>query len=139
MKVGLYPGSFKPFHKGHYNILQKSEAIFDKVILGFGFNPEKDNINDYPPPKILSARDVRFYDGLLTDFIQSLEYDDVTVIRGLRNSNDLHYELNKYRFLQELMPDIKVISIFCDKEFEHISSSAIRLLQRYGKAQQYLV
>ena len=48
-------------------------------------------------------------------------------------------QISKYRYLQELMPGIKVISIFCDKEFEHISSSAIRNLEKYGKGEQYLL
>ena len=64
---------------------------------------------------------------------------DVTLIRGLRNSTDLQYELTQYRFLQELKPDIKVVSIFCDKEYEHISSSAIRNLSKYGKGDEYLL
>ena len=81
---------------------------------------------------------IHFYDGLLTDFINSLKYDNITLIRGLRNSTDLQYELTQYRYLQELKPDIQVISIFCDKEFEHISSSAIRMLMQYGKGQEYI-
>jgi pantetheine-phosphate adenylyltransferase len=39
-KIGVFAGSFSPFHKGHYNVLQKAERIFDKVIIAFGKNPE---------------------------------------------------------------------------------------------------
>lgn len=138
MKVGVYAGSFNPFHLGHYNILTKAEKIFDKVIIGFGKNPEKSD-NFGLPSQSLDSRDVRFYDGLLTDFIDSLEYENITLIRGLRNSTDLQYELTQYRFLQELKPDIQVISIFCDKEYEHISSSAIRMLMKYGKGLEYIL
>ena len=31
-KIAVFAGSFSPFHKGHYNVLQKAERIFDKVI-----------------------------------------------------------------------------------------------------------
>ena len=134
--VGLYPGSFNPFTKGHYNILVKAEAIFDRVIIARGVNPEKAKAT-YSLPKILNDRPVIEYGGLLTDYIKSLDYD-VTVIRGLRNGTDLQYEITQYRFLQELMPTIKLISIFCDKEYEHISSSAIRYLAAFGKDKDYL-
>jgi len=39
--IGVFCGSFNPFHKGHYNVLQKAEKIFDKVIIAFGKNPDK--------------------------------------------------------------------------------------------------
>jgi pantetheine-phosphate adenylyltransferase len=139
-KVGVYAGSFNPFHLGHYNILLKGEKIFDKVILGFGKNPEKQDSNPLIPSELINRKsDIRYYDGLLTDFINSLEFENITLIRGLRNSTDLQYELTQYRFLQELKPDIKVVSIFCDKEYEHISSSAIRKLMMYGKGSEYIL
>jgi pantetheine-phosphate adenylyltransferase len=140
MKVGVYPGSFSPWHKGHLNILEKAEKIFDKVILARGVNPEKKNLI-MPLPNSIANRAWMNYDGLLTDFIKNLPYDNITVIRGLRNNVDLQYELNQYRYLQDLMPDIQLISIFCDKEYEHISSSGIRLLTQYGedKVKKYLV
>ena len=42
-KIGLYAGSFNPFHKGHLNIIMKAEEIFDKVIIARGINPTKKN------------------------------------------------------------------------------------------------
>ncbi|MDI1355600.1 MAG: adenylyltransferase/cytidyltransferase family protein [bacterium] len=136
-KVAVFAGSFNPFHKGHYNVLQKAERIFDKVIVAFGKNPEKDG-HPYKVPTTLNNRQVEQYDSLLTDFISSLGHD-VTVIRGLRNSTDFQYEQNQYRYIQELMPDIKIVNIFCDKEFEHISSSGIRTLEPFGRHRNYLL
>jgi pantetheine-phosphate adenylyltransferase len=141
-RIGLYAGSFNPFHQGHFNILHKAEKIFDEVILGVGQNPEKEK-NEFLVTDELTARKTRiiFYEGLLTEVVDKLEKEgfDVTVVRGLRNSTDMQYELNQYRYLQDLKPDIKVVSIFCDKEYEHISSSGIRMLQKYGKGDEYLL
>lgn len=140
MKVAIYPGSFNPFHRGHYNILQKAEKIFDKVIIARGYNPEKKN-EIIALPNAIMDRTIMNYTGLLTDFIKALPYDNVTVIRGLRNSVDLQYEMNQYRYLQDLMPEIQMVSIFCDKEYEHISSSGIRTLSIFGsdKVKDYLL
>lgn len=136
-KIGVFAGSFNPFHKGHYNVLQKAERIFDKVIVAFGKNPEKDHRN-WPVPNTIKNRQICEYENLLTDFIDTLKYD-VTVIRGLRNSTDFQYEQNQYRYIQELKPDVKIINIFCNKEFEHISSSGIRTLEKFDKHKQYLL
>ncbi|NHA03230.1 adenylyltransferase/cytidyltransferase family protein [Mucilaginibacter sp. HC2] len=137
-RIAVYPGSFNPFHKGHYNILQKAEQIFDKVIIARGINPGKEK-STYDLPDVLKYRQQATYEGLLTDFTDSLGYD-VTIIRGLRNGSDLQYELNQYRYMQELSgKNISVAAIFCDMEFEHISSTGIRQLEKYGKAGDYLI
>lgn len=133
-KIGIYAGSFNPFHKGHLNIIEKAEKIFDKVIIAVGKNTDKNNTT---MPAIDTFRQVDYYDGLLTDYIDSLCYP-VTLIRGMRNSTDFQFELNQYRFLQDLKKDIQVVSIFCDKEYEHISSSAIRTLKQFNKHEGYL-
>lgn len=135
--IGVFCGSFNPFHKGHYNVLQKAELICDKVIIAFGKNPDKQDRN-WPVPKTIQNRQMKEYSGLLTDFLDSLGYD-VIVVRGLRNSTDFQYEQNQYRYIQELKPKVKIINVFCDKEFEHISSSGIRTLEKYGKHQNYLL
>jgi pantetheine-phosphate adenylyltransferase len=135
--IGVFCGSFNPFHKGHYNVLQKAERIFDKVIISFGKNPDKTN-RTWDIPNSIKNRQLTEYNGLLTDFVASLGYD-IVVIKGLRNSTDFQYEQNQYRYIQELMPGIKIINIFCDKEFEHISSSGIRTLEKYNKHQSYLL
>jgi len=135
--IAVFAGSFNPFHKGHYNVLKKAERLFDKVIIAFGKNPDKKD-RTWPIPNVISFHQQEEYTGLLTDFIDSLGYD-VTVVRGLRNSTDFQYEQNQYRYIQELKPDIKIVNVFCDKEFEHISSSGIRTLEKYNKHKQYLL
>ena len=135
--IAVFAGSFNPFHKGHYNVLQKAETLFDKVIIAFGKNLSKHE-RRWELPKTMSNRQHAEYNGLLTDYLDSLAYD-VTVVRGLRNSTDFQYEQNQYRYLQELKPDIKIVNIFCNKEFEHISSSGIRTLEQYNKHTGYLL
>lgn len=135
--IGVFAGSFNPFHKGHFNVLKKAENIFDKVIIAFGENPLKDE-RAWPIPSQIKNRQIEHYNGLLTDFVDSLGYE-TTVVRGLRNSTDFQYEQNQYRYIQELKRDIKIINIFCDKEFEHISSSGIRTLEKFNKHQNYIL
>lgn len=134
-RIAVYPGSFDPIHIGHLNILQKAEKIFDKVIIAVGYNPEKalrTSIFHETLCDELKYRQVDHYTGLLTDYMKTKQYP-LTVIRGLRNVTDMQVELNQYRWLQELSDnDIRVVSIFCDKDYEHISSSAIKNVQQYG-------
>lgn len=137
-KIGVYAGSFNPFHKGHLNILEKAEKIFDKVIIARGINPEKQFNAFVDMPDVLQYRQIEEYTGLLTDYLKSKPYE-VTLIRGLRNSSDLLHEANQLRYLEEFYPELKMVSILCDKDYEHISSSSIRSLKTYGKDKNYLI
>jgi pantetheine-phosphate adenylyltransferase len=136
-KIAVFAGSFNPFHKGHYNVLQKAERIFDKVIIAIGQNPVKDE-RTWNIPRSIQNRQIEHYNSLLTDLLIAVG-DDPVLIRGLRNSTDFQYEQNQYRYMQELMPNINIVNIYCDKEFEHISSSGIRTLEKFNKHQKYLL
>lgn len=100
-KIGVYAGSFNPFHQGHLNILNKAEQIFDKVIIAQGINPDKSNNMIIPitDVKLLKYHQTSKYSGLLTDYIKSLKYK-TTLVRGLRNITDLQAELNQYRYIR---------------------------------------
>ena len=74
------------------------------------------------------------YNGLITDYIDYVENDNVsaTLIRGIRNGIDLDYESNQLSFINDIRPNTKVLYIPCDKKYEHISSSAIRNLMIFN-------
>lgn len=133
--IGVYPGSFNPFHNGHYDILKKSEQVFDKVIVARGVNPEKNTTLEADGiSPALYFRQTEHFEGLLTDYLTSKEQDaHITLIRGLRNGDDLAYEMNQISFMKDLKPNLKVVFFHCDREFEHISSSAIRNLEKIAK------
>lgn len=128
--IGIYPGSFNPFHRGHLNILQKAERIFDKVIVAYGQNPEKEK-SEREIPEYLKYRQVDSYESSLPAYLITKNYNP-TIIRGLRNSTDLQYELDFYRDMQHYYnKDVKIVSIFCDAEYQSISSSSIRFAKDY--------
>ena len=138
-KIGIYAGSFNPFHNGHMDILKKAENIFDKVIIAKGMNSKK-HIDTYEYTKeykklckLLPGHEIVKYDGLLTDLIKKNYDSDITLIRGLRNGYDLDTENILTTFIKDFFPEIKIIYIRSEKEFEHISSSAIKELAKYNK------
>lgn len=120
-KIAIYAGSFHPWHAGHTDIYHKAQKIFTKVVV-LKFQPEDflNGVNDkYRPPVPFS-----YFSGLLVDAIK--KYKPVAIIRGLRNGNDLQYEMNLQYWNEDLGLEIPVIYFIADRKLSHISSSAIR-------------
>ncbi|MBN2796011.1 MAG: adenylyltransferase/cytidyltransferase family protein [Clostridia bacterium] len=133
-KIGFYPGSFNPFHIGHYNILQKAEKSFDKVVIGVGINYDKKDLQKTKLPDVVRNREIVFYSGLITTEIQRLkEHGEVFVVRGLRNAYDLQHEEGLRNVIKDFLPNQEFVYYFCDKEYEHISSSLIRDIMSRGQ------
>ncbi|MBP5300569.1 MAG: adenylyltransferase/cytidyltransferase family protein [Victivallales bacterium] len=145
-RVGLYAGTFNPFHIGHFGILQKAEMMFDKVIIAVGLNPSKNLHHAHSEVaeqvrRLLPFHEVIFFDTLMVDLLEELTaFADITLVRGLRNGYDLDYEMSQQAFMSEMRPDTASVYIPCDKQFEHISSSALRSLKVFdcrGRDQIY--
>ena len=74
-KIGVYAGSFSPFHVGHADILHQALDVFDEVIVAIGHNPTKDgNVKESFPTHnpILGRAKIAFFDGLLSDYLNHL-------------------------------------------------------------------
>ena len=138
--AGLYAGSFDPFHVGHLDIVRQACDVFDEVIVAKGINPaklNKETFNRHPLPiKRLEALGIRCttYDTLLVDAIKKWEQVyDVTLVRGLRNGSDLEYEQNIVAFLKGMYPEIKIVAFYCDPINRHVSSSALRDIEKFSQ------
>ncbi len=135
-KIGIYPGSFDPFHVGHLDICRQAQKVFDKIIVVRAVNPDKKEPQSKLPFTFLNDSGIFIitHDGLITDFIKSHEAHGthVTLIRGLRSGADLAYEQNLVAFMRDMHPYIKVVFFLCDPKFQHISSSALRSIRQFS-------
>jgi pantetheine-phosphate adenylyltransferase len=139
--LGFYAGSFSPFHVGHLNIILQAKNVFSSVVVAQGKNPEKTILDTYKlPQSFLASRGILVdqFDGLLSDRIAYWETThnyNVTLVRGLRSGADLEYEQNFAAFLKSMCPSVKIVAFYCDPLYRHISSSALRGIQKLSDAE----
>ena len=137
-KIAVFPGSFSPFSLGHKAIVDSALALFDKVIIAIGNNPEKNQyfsieerqkwINDVY--KDIPNISVERYEGLTVDFCKTVNAN--FIVRGLRNSHDFRFERNIAQMNKELNAEIETIFIITPPELSHISSTILRDIIKNG-------
>ena len=138
MKIAVYPGSFDPVTLGHYDIIERTSKIFDKVILGVLNNRAKsplfsagERVNMLKEVTAsLPNVEVQSFEGLLIDFVR--QSGAGIVVRGLRAITDFEYELQMAQ-TNRMLSHGKIDTVFLTTslEYAYLSSSAIKQIASF--------
>lgn len=137
-RIGIFPGSFDPFTRGHEAIVGEALRLFDKVVISIGYNSEKRGLLSVEARKALIERvyhneprvEVTTYTTLTGD--EAKRVGATTMIRSVRSSADFEYERTLERANRYVYPELQTILLLAPAEVEHISSSLVRELHAFG-------
>jgi len=144
MRTAVYPGSFNPFHEGHKDIILKALKIFDQIVIARGINPEKktskfemskDFTNWCQYGKQNAQIVYQEFTGTLKDLVDEVKPD--AIVRGLRNGDDLQYEMNQQYWNEDVGIEVPFVYFVTDRKLSHVSSSAIRMVEKLGLKHEY--
>lgn len=138
MKRAVYPGSFDPVTFGHLDIIRRSAALVDELIVGvLQNNNKKPLFSSQERVKILlevtkdmSNVRVEAFTGLSIDFVKKC--DAQFLVRGLRAITDFDYELQMAQTNRIMAPDIDTIFLTTSLEYAYLSSSTVKEVAYYG-------
>ena len=138
MKRAIFPGSFDPFTKGHFDIVMRGLEIFDEIIIGIGINstkketfPLQQRLNDIQQYFAAEPRaQVHTYDGLTVDF--AAQHNAQFILRGVRSTLDFEYERSMAEANKQLS-GLETVLLYTRPEYAHISSTLVRDLHSHGK------
>jgi pantetheine-phosphate adenylyltransferase len=146
IKTAIFPGSFDPFTIGHESVVRRALDMFDKVIVGIGFNTTKTRF--IPIEKstegILKVFEdtrgrveVKVFNGLTVDFCKSER--SRYILRGLRTAADFEYERAIAQTNKAMYPEIETVFLLTLPQHTFVNSSIIReIIKQGGDASRFL-
>jgi pantetheine-phosphate adenylyltransferase len=135
----VYVGSFDPLTLGHVDIIERGAAIFDKVTVGIGINPDKNPLFT-PDERLELARtvlsplknvEIRCFEGLTVEFIRHCGAR--LLLRGVRTLSDIEAEFTMTLANRALDPDIDTIFLMASEKYTHVSSTLIKQIAQLAQ------
>lgn len=145
MARALVPGSFDPVTNGHLDIIIRSAAMFESVLVAVARNASKTPLFTMeerlemlvelcaPYPNVA----VDAFEGLLVNY--ALERDATVIVKGLRAVSDFEYELQMALMNRRLSSAVETMFLMTGAEYSYLSSSIVKEIARLGGSVEGLV
>lgn len=138
MKRAVYPGSFDPVTKGHLDIIERSSALVDELVVGVLKNNAKSPLFSVEE-RVKMLRDVishlsnvrvESFSGLSVEFAR--KRGAAFIVRGLRAVTDFEYELQMAQTNRSIAPEIDTLFFATELNYAYISSTIVKEVASYG-------
>ena len=146
--IALIPGSFDPITLGHVNIIERAAKMSDKVYVAVMNNDSakhsavlqsKTYMFDMKTRERLVSLSLTHLEnvevvtssGMLIDLFEELAAD--VIIKGIRGSADLEYEMIHAKWNKEHNPRLETLFLPADESLTSVSSTLVRELIKDGK------
>ena len=134
----MYPGSFDPITIGHIDLIERSAAKFDEVIVAIMGNDSKfgtfsmEERLEMVKKAVLHLDNVKVVigSGLTVEFAKEMNCS--LLVRGIRAVMDYEMELQQATSNRILDSNIETLFLVASPRYSYISSSVARELASYG-------
>ena len=132
-KLGVYAGSFDPLTIGHLWMIQQGVALFDRLVVAIGINPDKKYIFQLADRLEMLTESTQAYSKLsvtsfsnlyLIDYAQSL--GATHILRGIRSESDYEFERTMRNINGDLDAGICTVFLMPPRDIADVSSSMVR-------------
>ena len=143
MRIALYPGTFDPLTLGHSDIIRRSCALVDRLVIGVAINRDKGPLFSLEDRvamveaecAAIQARTggeivVHPFENLLIDCARDVGAS--VIIRGLRAVADFEYEFQMVGMNRALDSSIETVFLMADARRQAIASKLVKEIARLG-------
>ena len=146
MKIrAVYPGTFDPVTNGHIDLIERSAALFDELIVAVLKNTEKQPFFTLEERVEMLERviarhrkaSVTTFDGLLVDFVERRRA--AVIVRGIRAVSDYEYELQMALMNRRLSSKVETVFMMPAETYSYLSSRLVKEISQLGGSVRGLV
>jgi pantetheine-phosphate adenylyltransferase len=143
VSTAIYPGSFDPVTLGHLDVIGRSCAVFDRLVVAILENTRKSPsipagtragiIRDALRDELGGAADqveVTTFQGLTVELARAVGAG--FIVRGLRAVSDFESELQMAHLNRKLAPEVDTVFLMTGLEHAYLSSSLVREIAAFG-------
>lgn len=140
-KIAVYPGTFDPMTKGHFDLIVRGAKLYDKLIVAVAATSTKDKamfsgeerlemIREDAEKAGLDNVEVKILDTLLVDFCR--REGARVVLRGVRVYSDFEYEFQMALINRRMAPEIETLFMMPSENLAYVTASTVREIASYG-------
>jgi pantetheine-phosphate adenylyltransferase len=133
MPTAVYAGSFDPPTNGHVWMIRKGAALFDKLIVAVGVNPDKHATFTLDQRMIWLHEITADLDNIAIDHFGPLYLANFAkgagapyILRGIRNESDYAYEHTMRNVNEDLVPTLTSVFLMPPRQLVELSSSFVK-------------
>lgn len=132
------PGSYDPVTNGHVDVIERAAGLFDEVIVAVLHNEAKQGTFPIDERLELLRSSLAHLDNvrigawsgrLVVDVCR--EVGAASMVKGLRGGTDFAYEL-PMAYMNRHLTGVETLFIAAAPDLQHVSSSLIKEVVRYG-------
>ena len=134
------PGSYDPVTNGHLDIITRTSAVFERVVVGVVNNPIRKQKTLFTAEErrafieeattSLDNVEVQTFSNLLVEFAR--EQGARAIVKGLRAISDFEYEFEMAQLNRKLDPGIESIYMIASPQYSFLSSTGVKEMATFG-------
>jgi pantetheine-phosphate adenylyltransferase len=134
------PGTYDPVTNGHVDIITRTAAVFDKVVVGVVNNPVRKSTTLFTAEERkgfieeatadIANVEVQIFSTLLVEFAR--DNNAKSIVKGMRAISDFEYEFEMAQLNRKLDPGIESIYVIASPHYSFLSSTGVKEMATFG-------
>lgn len=138
-RTAVCPGSYDPVTYGHLDVIRRTSAIFDHVIVAVVREPQHKHPMFTIEERMGFIRDaaadlpnvsVEPFSELVVEFAR--RRSATAIVKGLRAISDFEWEFQMNHLNHRLAPEVETIYLMAGSNFSFVSSSGVKEIAAFG-------